>query len=270
MTLAILTYESGPANYITRHLLQRFPGQIRGMLRSRAIIRGKGALASCWYIVRRGGFSFVAHKGAEVLLGGLAAAAIGTTGRMPPVPSLRQLGTAYRVPLIESRDVNTPGTLAALREWRPDLLLSVHFNQRLGTEVLALPPQGALNVHGALLPRNRGLFPHFWVLANGDGETGVTVHWMDAGIDTGDILLQERIAITPESTAASLGWDAARVGAPLLVKAVELVEQGAAPRIPQLGGGTYLSWPRAADMRRLRERGRRYGLVPELWKALSF
>src|SRR4029077_8113861 len=84
------------------------------------------------------------------------------------------------------------------------------------------------------------------------------------------ILLQERIAITPESTAASLGWDAARVGAPLLVKAVELVGQGAAPRIPQLGGGTYLSWPKAADMRRLRERGRRYGLVPALWKALSY
>lgn len=270
MTFAILTYESGPANYITRRLLQRFPGQVRGVLRSRAIIRGKSALASYCYVLRRTGFSFVAHKGAEVFLGGLAAAAIALTGRMPRVPSLRRLGAAYRVPLVDSRDVNSAGTLAMLREWQPDLLLSVHFNQRLGIEVLALPPQGALNVHGALLPRNRGLFPHFWALANGDSETGVTVHWMDAGIDTGDIVLQERIAIAPESTAASLGWDAARVGAELLVKAVELVERGEAPRIPQHGGGTYLSWPKAADMRRFRERGRRYGLVPDLWKAPSY
>jgi methionyl-tRNA formyltransferase len=269
VTFAILTYESGPANYITRHLLERFPGRIRGLLRSSAIVHGKSALASYWFLLRRSGLSFLAHKGAEVLLGRRAAALIGLTARMPPVPSLRRLGAAHRVPLADACDVNAPGTLALLRAWQPDLLVSVHFNQRLGTEVLALPPQGALNVHGALLPRNRGLFPHFWALANGDAEDGVTVHWMDAGIDTGDIVLQEPIAITPDATAASLGWDAARVGAELLVRAIGLIERGEAPHIPQEGHASYLSWPTAADMRRLRERGRRYGLLPDVWKAPS-
>lgn len=269
MTFAILTYESAPANHVTRRLLELFPGRIPGVLRSRAIVRGKSSLASYWFLLHRAGVSFVAHKGAEVLLGGLAAAAIGLTGRVPPVPSLRQLSTLHGVPLADSRDVNAPETLALLRAWRPDLLVSVHFNQRLGTEVLALPPRGAINVHGALLPHNRGLFPHFWALANGESESGVTVHWMDAGIDTGDIVLQERIAITPETTAASLGWDAARVGAEMVVRAIGLIERDEAPRIPQRGGGNYVSWPTAADMRRLRERGRRYGLVPDLWKVPS-
>jgi methionyl-tRNA formyltransferase len=109
---------------------------------------------------------------------------------------------------------------------QPDLLLSVHFNQRLGSEVLALPPRGALNVHGALLPRNRGLFPHFWALANGDSETGVTVHWMDERLDHGDVLLQRTVAIAPHDTVHALVLRSkVDVGRHALLEALERIER---------------------------------------------
>ena len=175
--------------------------------------------------------------------------------------------TRYNVPVVGAVDVNSPDTIRQIKAWQPDLVISIYLNQLIKSELNDLPARGTLNIHPALLPRHRGLFPYFWVIAGGETETGVTVHWVDHKFDTGDLLLQAQIPVQPEDTLISLSYKSALVGADMLVEAVRLVAAGNPPRIPQSAEGTsYHSWPGPADQRRFRQQGGRYGTIFELWK----
>jgi methionyl-tRNA formyltransferase len=99
--------------------------------------------------------------------------------------------------------------------------------------VLEIPPLGCINVHGSLLPELRGAAPIQWSILRGFPETGVTTMFMDRGMDTGDMILRESVAIAPEDTAGTLAERLAPVGAALLTRTLELLEAGTAPRTPQ-------------------------------------
>ncbi|MFQ5612756.1 MAG: methionyl-tRNA formyltransferase [Anaerolineae bacterium] len=269
MRIVILTYESIYSNRMTERLLQQFPGQVAGILRSDALIYGKSYTQGLWYLLRRTGLRFVGRKALELFQSRATAIIFRLIGRAPKVRSLRQMQVYYGVPVVGSRDVNDPASLARLREWGPDLIISIYLNQLIKREVINLPGRGTINIHPALLPRNRGLFPYFWAIANGDEETGVTIHWVDEKFDTGEILLQEKFPLRPEDTITSLAFKSALVGAEMLVEAVRLIEAGQAPRTPQdHSQASYYSWPRPEDQRRFRRRGGRYGTIFELWKQM--
>jgi methionyl-tRNA formyltransferase len=173
----------------------------------------------------------------------------------------------YNVPVIGSTDVNNPQTLAQLKAWQPDIILSIYLNQLIKKEVINLPRQGTFNIHPALLPRHRGLFPYFWVIANGESETGVTIHWVDEKFDTGHLLLQKKLVVTPGETITALSYKCAVLGSDLLVEAIKLIEAGNPPRISQDSSqASYHSWPKPADQRRFRQQGGSYGTIFELWK----
>lgn len=270
MKIAILTYESYQANRIIHRLLTEFPGGAVGIVRSEVIVPGKTVPRSVWFLLRRTGLGFVARKGAEIVLGRTAAFFLRLVGKRPAVPSLKEMGRRFGVPVVGTKNVNSPQTLRVLQRWRPDLVVSVYFNQLIKAEVIGLAPRGTINIHPALLPKNRGLFPYFWALANGDAETGVTVHWVDAAFDTGDILAQRAIPVAPDDTVVSLARKSAAAGANLLVEAVRRIEAGNAPRIRQdEAQASYFSWPTPADVRRFKQRGRRYGSIRELWREIS-
>ena len=133
-----------------------------------------------------------------------------------------------------------------------------------------MPKRGVINVHPALLPRNRGLFPYFWALANGDDESGVTVHWVDPSFDTGAILVQKPLSISADDTVISLAEKSAELGADLLVEAVNLIIQGDPPRNAQdVTAASYYSWPSSEAVRRFYQRGRRYGTLKEMWQMMT-
>ena len=123
-----------------------------------------------------------------------------------------------------------------------------------------MPARGAINIHGALLPRYQGLLPSFWVLAKGEPETGVTVHWMDEEIDHGAILLQRPVPIERSDTVHSLvRRSKVEIGKYLLVEAIAAIERGDAPRV--LDGSqqaTYFSYPDEAALRDFRAQARRF------------
>lgn len=95
-----------------------------------------------------------------------------------------------RIPHLRAADVNAPATLEAIASLRPDLLLSAAYPQIFGPAVLALAPAGAINFHPSLLPRCRGAHPHFWAIATGEPEGGVTAHYMTERLDDGPIVAQ--------------------------------------------------------------------------------
>jgi methionyl-tRNA formyltransferase len=267
MRFVILTYESLYSNMMTERLLQEFPGQVGGIVRSDCLIYGKSLVAGLLYLLKRSGLRFVGRKALELFQSRATAIIFRLMGREPKIHSLRDIRKLYHVPVVGSTDVNSPETMAQIKIWQPDLVISIYLNQLIKRDLIDLPTQGTLNIHPALLPRNRGLWPYFWVIANGEKETGVTIHWVDEKFDTGDLLLQEKITVEPGDTLTSLQYRSALVGTDMLVKAVNLIAEGAPPRIPQDNGPTsYHSYPKPADQRRFRQQGGQYGTIFELWK----
>jgi methionyl-tRNA formyltransferase len=138
------------------------------------------------------------------------------------------------VPLQPSR-IRAPEAVGEIARLRPDLLVVMAYGQILPQELLDVPKLGALNLHASLLPRHRGAAPvHAAVLA-GDRESGLTVMWMDAGLDTGDILLQRTCAVEDTDTAGVLHDRLASMAPAALAEALDLIRSGTAPHLKQDG-----------------------------------
>ena len=107
------------------------------------------------------------------------------------------------------------------------------YGKILPQELLNIPKLGCINVHGSLLPKYRGAAPIQWAVLNGDKTTGITTMYMDAGMDTGDMILKQETAIGENETTGELWERLSTIGAELLVKTLKLIEQGKAPREKQ-------------------------------------
>ena len=135
--------------------------------------------------------------------------------------------------ILQPTKVRTPEFLAAIRELAPDLIVTAAYGRILTRDVLNVPPMGCINVHGSLLPKYRGAAPIQWAIINGDTETGITTMFMDEGMDTGDILLQRELEITPDMNCGELYDKLGILGAETLLETIRAIEQGGLTRIPQ-------------------------------------
>jgi methionyl-tRNA formyltransferase len=134
--------------------------------------------------------------------------------------------------------VRRPEAVAALAGLRPDAMVVVGYGQILPQTVLDIPPHGIVNVHASLLPEYRGAAPMQWAIANGATRTGVTTMRIDAGLDTGDMLLKAETEIGPDETALELGARLAPMGAALLIETLERIES-IAPHKQDAAQATY-------------------------------
>lgn len=123
--------------------------------------------------------------------------------------------------------------LDEIKNLKPDVICVVAYGKILPKELLDIPRLGCINVHGSLLPQYRGAAPIQWAVLNGDKETGITTMYMDVGMDTGDMILKEKVEIGENETTGEL-WDRlSKIGANLLVKTLKQIEDGIAPREKQ-------------------------------------
>ena len=128
--------------------------------------------------------------------------------------------------------------LEEVKKLNPDLICVVAYGKILPQELLDIPKYGCVNVHGSLLPEYRGAAPIQWAVLNGDKKTGVTTMFMNAGMDTGDMILKEEVEIGEDETTGEL-WDRLKmIGANLLIKTVKEIENGTATRTKQPDEGT--------------------------------
>lgn len=120
-----------------------------------------------------------------------------------------------------------------IKNLNPDVICVVAYGKILPKEILEIPRLGCINVHGSLLPKYRGAAPIQWAVLNGDKETGITTMYMDEGMDTGDMILKEKVEIGEDETTGEL-WDRlSKVGGELLVKTLKEIKNGTAQRIKQ-------------------------------------
>jgi len=151
-------------------------------------------------------------------------------GRQPMPSPIKVLAESNGLPVWQPERVRDESFLAVLREMAPDVIVVAAFGQILPREVLEAPPWGCLNVHPSLLPRYRGAAPLNWTLIRGEEITGVTIMVMDAGVDTGDILLQAETPVAANETFDHLHDRLAAMGARLLLQALQNMEAGTAVR----------------------------------------
>lgn len=148
----------------------------------------------------------------------------------PPVKIIAQQAG---IPVLQPLKIRTLDFLDALAAWKPDLIAVTAFGRILHAPILNLPPMGCVNVHGSLLPKYRGAAPVQWAVINGETETGITTMLMDEGMDTGAMLLQESIPISPDDTAGTLAPRLASIGGRLLVETISRLKAGAIAPIAQ-------------------------------------
>jgi methionyl-tRNA formyltransferase len=157
---------------------------------------------------------------------------VGREQRIEPTP-IKKAVAGTTIPIVQPARIKDQSSVAEIRALKPDVIVVMAYGQILPRDVLNIPRVTCLNLHASLLPRWRGAAPIQAAIAAGDRETGITVMYMDEGLDTGDILLQRKIEIRPEETGGSLHDRLAQIAPEALVESLRLLVVGNAASIPQ-------------------------------------
>jgi len=146
-------------------------------------------------------------------------------GRKILPPPIKALANEAAIPVMQPERIKGDDFLSTLKKYAPDIIALTAYGKILPANIINLPPLGTINVHGSLLPKYRGAAPIQWALINGEKETGITIMQMDDGIDTGDILLQEKLPIESADTAGTLSVKLAELGGTALGKVLDLLRR---------------------------------------------
>ena len=154
-------------------------------------------------------------------------------GKAISFPPVKEMAIEHRLSIYQPFKVKDPEFIQLIRELEPEVIVVAAFGQILPKELLDIPQYGCINVHASLLPKYRGAAPIQYSIIDGEKETGITIMYMDVGLDTGDMILQAKTPISPEETGGSLHDKLAVLGADLLIQALDDIKEGKATRTPQ-------------------------------------
>lgn len=147
---------------------------------------------------------------------------------------VKQFAIENNIPIYQPIKIkNNEEFIKEIKELNPDIICVVAYGKILPKEILDIPKYGCINVHGSLLPKYRGAAPIQWAIINGERTTGITTMYMDIGMDTGDMILKEEVEIEEDETTGKLWERLSKIGGTLLVKTINLIEKGKAPREKQ-------------------------------------
>ena len=146
---------------------------------------------------------------------------------------VKQIAMSRGIPVFQPEKMRDGAAYSAMQSLKPDLVVVVAYGRIIPDDILAVPPLGMINVHGSLLPKYRGAAPIQWSILNGDRETGVTTMFLESRMDAGDIIYQEKTEIGEFETSGQLYDRLKDIGANLLIRTVQDIEAGTAPRKKQ-------------------------------------
>lgn len=146
---------------------------------------------------------------------------------------VKEVALGHHLQIFQPDRVKNASFIQTLGDLHPDVIVVIAYGQILSKDILRMPGHGCINVHGSLLPKYRGASPIQAALLHGESETGVTTMFMDEGLDTGDMILQENIPVEPADNAQTVHDRLAEKGARLLLRTLRLLAEGEAPRQKQ-------------------------------------
>ncbi|MTI69936.1 MAG: methionyl-tRNA formyltransferase [Firmicutes bacterium] len=152
--------------------------------------------------------------------------------KLTPTP-VKQKALDFGIEVFQPENINVEENIEKIKKYNPDVIVVVAYGQILRKDILDIPKKGCINVHASLLPSYRGAAPINWVVINGEDKTGVTTMYMEEGLDTGDMILKEEIAIKENDTAGVIHDKLMDLGANLLIKTLDIIDKGEVKRTPQ-------------------------------------
>ena len=165
-------------------------------------------------------------------------------------PPVKQLAQSHDIPVYQPRTLRDGSSDALIEQLAPDIIVVVAYGCIIPPQLLHIAKYGCINLHVSLLPKYRGSAPIQWAVLNGDAETGVSIMQLDEGLDTGDVLMVEPVAIDPEETSGDLFDRVSAVGAKTLVDALAKIEAGQLTPVPQDHSKATLAPPLSKDTAR--------------------
>lgn len=161
-----------------------------------------------------------------------------------------------------SANINIEETVTPIKEINPDLITSVSMNQVVKKEIIRLPPKGCINVHCASLPRYGGMNPYGWALANNEDHSAATIHYMYEGLDTDDIIVQEKVNVVENDSAVAFFYRCCLLASELLIKVVDEIGVGTVRSYRKdLSKKAYFSWPTRECVKNLCKNGYRLAKI---------
>jgi methionyl-tRNA formyltransferase len=184
------------------------------------------------------GYSQIGHDGLQTLFDLNVDVALVVTHQNNPgehiwFDSVETLARKHNIPVITPDSPNAPDVVSLIQSLQPDWIISMYYRQLISDEILNIPPKGAMNMHGSLLPRYRGRSPVNWAILNGETKTGATLHYMTSQPDAGDIVDQICVSIEPEDNAQDVTKKVNGASQEILKRQVPLIENGVNARTPQ-------------------------------------
>ena len=149
-------------------------------------------------------------------------------GKAVQMTPIKEIAMEHEIPVYQPVKIREEQWIEVLKDLAPDVIVVVAFGQIIPKAILELPKYGCINVHASLLPAYRGAAPIQWAVINGDEKSGVTTMRMDTGLDTGDMILKEEVTLDKKETGGSLFDKLSEVGARLLIRTLEVLEDGTA------------------------------------------
>lgn len=173
--------------------------------------------------------------------------------------SVLNLANTYGIPITYASNINEEIIISKIETERPDIIISGYFDQIIKKEIIQIPSFGILNVHLSMLPKYRGVKPVFWVLKNNEPKTGVTIHFIDGGLDTGDIIGQKEVEILSTDSVDTLSRRMSEAAGDLLLTTIENIQLNKHQLKKQnLETGSYYSQPTKADLAVFKDIGKKF------------
>lgn len=243
MKIIIFTVDHIYSNKVVKDMISAFGSEIKLLARSDTLLPKKTKPQALKKYLKISGFYYVfiqitkleIYKFLSVLTGMFSI----KNSKFYPY---RRLAKNFNVKLVSVKDVNGKEFVKKIKNVKPDLIVSVYFNQIVSEDIIDIPEKGVINIHPAYLPDYKGVSPVFWSLANSEEYAGVTVHYINRGVDTGSIIEREKVKIEKDDTEHSLYWRICKIGSPLLIRTISNIKIGNVKPVANIGG-RYFSLP---------------------------
>lgn len=243
--LFVTQYDEIHSSFVLKKLLES-SHEVIGVITSKTLIHRKGLIASLLEIIKKSGFKYLVMRIIEgiyikfyeyfKLFG------IDRFKKYSPC-KVKDLIKKYKLGHIAVEDINSKNSLKIVKELKPDIIVCCVFNQIFGDKVLKIPKYGCINIHRSLLPKYRGVSPTFWVLANNEKTTGITIHEMAKEIDAGNILAQKEVKILKDDTVNTLSFRLMQKGSILLEEVLDKFEKNKPAKKIKIKSSKYYTWP---------------------------
>jgi folate-dependent phosphoribosylglycinamide formyltransferase PurN len=251
MRIVFLAVDDEFAGNMQRYIYEQHPKWVVGSVIATSPIYKKSKFGAMVFVLQRSGFLYAAEMFRMKIIRKL----IRKGKKLTPV----QLAHKHKVEIFYSTNINDDASVARLKSWAPDLLISTNFNHYIGNRACRISRVGTWNLHKSYLPYYRGMAPSFYALLNGEKEVGVTLHQVTKSFDTGDIIKQARVPVAPEETVYGLNQKTSEFGGHMMAQFLESCDLENIIVTPQPPGDwPNYSYPTRADIKTFRKKGCRF------------